>query len=143
MGVSYPKMLTTGPNGITAKARKQVVAEMIGARMKIALSAAVGMMSSFSASLIPSASPWSRPNGPTRFGPTRCCILATTRRSAQIITRVLTTRNPKMATAFAAESHHGVSARASVTLSSSLIPVPLRLPAPARRSRQALGGHPR
>ncbi len=55
--VSPIEKLTTGPKGMTAKARKQVVAEMIGARMKTALSAAVGMMSSFSASLMPSASP--------------------------------------------------------------------------------------
>ena len=74
---------------MTANARKHIVAEMIGARMKTALSAAVGMMSSFSASLIPSAKPCSSPNGPTRFGPTRCCIRATTRRSAQIMTSVL------------------------------------------------------
>ena len=50
--------------------------EMIGARTKTGLSAAFGMMSSFSVSLTPSARLCSRPNGPSRFGPMRCCIRA-------------------------------------------------------------------
>ncbi len=78
----------SGPKGITANARKQVVAEMIGATMKTTRSAAFGMMSSLSASFTPSARLCSRPNGPTRFGPGRDCIRATTRRSAQIVSRV-------------------------------------------------------
>ena len=93
-----------------------MVAEMIGARTKTALSAACGVMSSFSASLMPSARPCSSPNGPTRLGPMRICIRATTRRSAQIMMSVATTRKPKMTTALMSDSHHGVSASASVTL---------------------------
>ena len=50
------------------------------------------MMSSFSASFTPSARLCSRPKGPTRFGPGRDCIRATTRRSAQIISSVATTQ---------------------------------------------------
>ena len=90
--MSVPGIVTTGPNGTTAKARNAVVQEMIGAMMKTTLSAAAGMMSSFSASFTPSARDCSRPNGPVRFGPSRLCIRATTRRSAQIMTRVVTTR---------------------------------------------------
>ena len=127
-------MLTTGPKGITAKARKQVVAEMIGAKMKTALSAAVGMMSSFNANLMPSANPCSKPKGPTRFGPMRCCMRATTRRSAQIITNVLTTRKTKMTTALISDNHQGVSARASVTVTAAFIAHRPRLATPGRLS---------
>ncbi len=66
--------LLAGPNGTTAIARNAGTAEMIGARMKTSLSAAVGMMSSFNISFTPSASDWSRPQGPVRFGPMRCCM---------------------------------------------------------------------
>ena len=40
-------------------------------------------MSSFSRSLMPVGHDWSRPNGPARFGPERCCIRAMSWRSAQ------------------------------------------------------------
>ena len=48
------------------------------------------MMSSLNASFRPSASDCSRPNGPTRLGPGRTCIRATTRRSYQIANSVIT-----------------------------------------------------
>ena len=47
-------MFTTPVIGITAKAIKHIDVAMIGAIMKTTLSAAAGMMSSFSASLTPS-----------------------------------------------------------------------------------------
>ena len=55
--VSLPAIDTFGPNGITAKARKAGIADSSGARMYTGLSASAGMMSSFSASLMPSARP--------------------------------------------------------------------------------------
>ena len=63
-----------------------------GARMNTTLSAAVGMMSSLSASLTPSARDCSSPKGPCTLGPMRCCIRATTRRSNQMLNSVSTTR---------------------------------------------------
>ena len=48
-------IVTIGPNGITEKARNAGIAAIIGARTKTTLSAAFGTMSSFSASLMPSA----------------------------------------------------------------------------------------
>ena len=85
-----------GPSGMTAKATKHIAAEMAGARMKTILSAPLGMMSSFRASLMPSASVCSRPNGPARFGPGRCCIRPMTRRSNQITSSVVTTSSAKI-----------------------------------------------
>ena len=70
-----------------------------GARMKTALSAALGMMSSFSASFTPSARLCSRPKGPLTLGPIRCCIRATTRRSYQMLKSVSSTRITKISTA--------------------------------------------
>ena len=94
-GTLLPLMLTVGPNGMTLKARNAGMAEITGARMYTGRSASAGMMSSFSASLMPSARPCSTPPGPTRFGPTRCCIRATTRRSAQMVIRVRSTSSTK------------------------------------------------
>ena len=98
---------TTGPNGITAKVTNAGTPEITGARKKTTLSAAVGMMSSFSASLMPSARPWSSPNGPCTLGPMRCCMRATTRRSPQMVNSVRTTRTTKIATALRMISHQG------------------------------------
>ena len=98
---------TTGPSGITANATKAAVAEMTGARMKTTLSAAFGTMSSLSASLMPSASDCSRPNGPWYFGPIRCCMRATTLRSPQMVSRVISTSRTKMSTALRPMTHHG------------------------------------
>ena len=66
--------LFAGPKGTTAIARNAGTVEISGARMKTILSAAVGMMSSLSISFTPSASDCSRPQGPVRFGPMRCCM---------------------------------------------------------------------
>ena len=68
---------------------KQQYTAIIGATMKTTLSAAFGMMSSFSASFTPSARDCSRPNGAVHgSGPGRDCMRATTWRSAQIISSV-------------------------------------------------------
>ncbi len=106
-GVVVPKIETSGPNGMTASARNAGTTEMIGAMKKTALSAAVGMMSSFSASLIPSMRPCSTPNGPTRLGPSRDCMRATTRRSPQMVSSTRTTTPPKMPTTLRMTSHQG------------------------------------
>jgi hypothetical protein len=92
---------------MTANAMKAGMVAMIGARMNTTRSAALGMMSSFSASLMPSARLCSRPNGPTRLGPIRCCMRATTRRSHQIVNRVMTTRKTKTNNALPSTSHQG------------------------------------
>ena len=110
--VSVNGIRTAGPNGITANARNAGTVDSTGARMKIALSAAVGMMSSFSASFTPSARDCSRPKGPFTFGPMRCCIRATTRRSNQMLNSVSTTRITKISTALRMTTHDGVVAEA-------------------------------
>ena len=56
IAVWRPNIVTSPVIGITAKDIKQVVALIIGAKTNTTLSAAVGMMSSFSANLTPSAS---------------------------------------------------------------------------------------
>ena len=71
------------------------------------MSAAFGMMSSFSASFTPSARDCSRPKGPFTLGPMRCCIRATTRRSNQMLNSVSSTRTTKISTALMMTSHHG------------------------------------
>ena len=106
-GDRWPKIETVGPNGITANAVKAQTVEMTGAKKYTTLSASFGMMSSLNASLSPSARLCSRPNGPCRLGPGRCCIRATTRRSYQIVNSVMTTRNAKIATTLMMISHHG------------------------------------
>src|SRR5262249_15568005 len=106
-GVLWWKIDTIGPNGITAKAVNAQIVEITGAMKKTALSASVGMMSSLNASLSPSASDCSSPKGPTRFGPGRTCMRATTRRSYQIANSVITTRNAKTTTILRIVSHHG------------------------------------
>ena len=98
---------TSGPNGITENVTNAGTVAMTGARTKTALSAALGMMSSFSASFTPSASDWSRPNGPCTLGPMRCCIRATTRRSNQMLNSVSSTRTTKISSVLTRMSHHG------------------------------------
>ena len=49
-------------------------------------------MSSFSGSLSASATGCSRPKGPARFGPGRFCIRPMTRRSAQIMNIVVSSK---------------------------------------------------
>src|SRR5262249_3841173 len=56
-------------------------AEMIGASAKSSGSAADGRSSSLNINLTMSASGWRSPLGPTRYGPSRCCISAATFRS--------------------------------------------------------------
>src|SRR5262249_880763 len=106
-GVRWPKTDTFGPNGMTENAVNAQTAEMTGAKKYTTLSASFGMMSSLNASFSPSASDWSRPNGPTRLGPGRTCMRATTRRSYQIANSVITTRNTKISTILASTSHQG------------------------------------
>ena len=60
---------------------KAAVAEIIGASAKRNASAARGRSSSLNISLMTSASGWSAPLGPTRYGPTRCWSIAATLRS--------------------------------------------------------------
>src|SRR5262249_59744647 len=68
-----PPSITNGvmfrPYGITPRLRIATAAIIIGARKWTALSARAGTMSSLISILIPSATGWKRPNGPTRFGP--------------------------------------------------------------------------
>ena len=71
------------------------------------------MMSSFSASLMPSASVCSRPNGPVRLGPGRCCMRPMTRRSNQMTTSVFSIRKTKIASALMTTSHHVVSLKSA------------------------------
>ena len=72
-------------------------------------SAIAGWMSSLNASFNPSARDCSNPKGPTRLGPGRCCMRPTTRRSIQIMNKVMTIRNTKITTTFTMISHSGSS----------------------------------
>ena len=76
-----PKNVVDAPNGTTANAAKAQVAEIIGASANRSASAAFGRSSSLNISLTTSASGWSSPLGPTRYGPIRCCNSAATLRS--------------------------------------------------------------
>src|SRR6187200_140440 len=98
---------TTGPSGMTENATNAAVAEITGARMNTTLSAAFGTMSSLRPSLMPSARDCSRPNGPWYFGPTRCCIRATTLRSPQIVSSVISTSRTNTRIALRPITHHG------------------------------------
>ena len=69
-----------------------IVAAMSGASVKTTLSAASGVMSSLSIDFMPSARVCSRPNGPLRLGPGRCCMRPMTRRSNQMTSSVETSR---------------------------------------------------
>ena len=74
---------TIGPNGITENAVNAQIVEIDRGEEEDDLVRGRGMMSSLKASFRPSARDCSRPNGPTRFGPGRTGIRATTRRSYQ------------------------------------------------------------
>ncbi len=56
---------------------------------------------------MPSASDWSMPQGPCRFGPMRSCIQATTLRSHTMENSTVTIANAKQKTALMTTSHHG------------------------------------
>ena len=58
----------------------------------MSFSALAGVMSSLSIDFMPSARVWSRPKGPLRFGPGRCCMRPMTRRSNQMTSSVETSR---------------------------------------------------
>ena len=90
-----------------AKLTNAGTSAIAGASQNSSLSTCRGTMSSLSGSLIPSISDWSRPNGPARFGPGRCCIRPMTRRSAQIANSVMTIRKMKMATTLSRTIHNG------------------------------------
>ena len=98
--VFSPNKVISPVIGITAKAMKHVVALMIGAIINTILSAAAGIKSSFRASFTPSANPCKTPNFPTRFGPRRICMRATSRRSPHTAMIVETTQITKIITAF-------------------------------------------
>ena len=82
IGSSRPSIVIGGLNGIIAKAISAVRAEMPGANRKIQRSDPVGRTSSLVNILITSANGCIMPNGPTRFGPWRNCIRASSFRSA-------------------------------------------------------------
>ncbi len=69
------------------------------------LSARLTIRSSLSISFTPSASDWSMPQGPWRFGPMRSCIQATTLRSHTMEKSTVTIRKAKQNTALTTTSH--------------------------------------
>src|SRR5581483_5611002 len=123
-----PKGVVSAPKGTTANAAKAAVAEMIGAIANRRGSAARGRNSSLNISLTTSASGCSRPRGPTRYGPTRCCRNAASLRSKYT-----------MSAAELSSITKTNSVRPSWA-SSSGVTIPLRRPAtrpPARRAGPA------
>src|SRR5688572_20130939 len=68
-------LLSTIPasNGITAQAISDSVKVSIGAITNTTRLAPDGRMVSLNRSLMPSATGWNRPNGPTTLGPLRSC----------------------------------------------------------------------
>ena len=121
--------------GITANAVIAGMATTNGASMKTSLSAAVGVKSSLNISFMPSASDCSRPKGPFMFGPWRCCMNATTRRSNQMVNRVSTSSTTRANRALS--SHHPPGVAEEELGSSGLTrrPPPLGSAAPGRRGR--------
>ena len=109
--VSVKGIVTSGPNGMTENATKAGTTEITGAMMKTTLSAALGVMSSLSASFTPSARLWSRPKGPCMLGPMRCCMRATTRRSHQMLNSVSSTSTTKISTALSRTTQTGPGRR--------------------------------
>jgi len=77
-------MTQPSANGTTAQPAKASVAVTSGARMKITLFAPDGMMISLNMNLKASAMVWSRPKGPTTFGPRRSATAAQILRSARM-----------------------------------------------------------
>jgi hypothetical protein len=90
-----------------AKLTNTGITAIAGASQNSSLSTRRGTMSSFSGSLSPSISDCSRPNGPARFGPSRCCIRPMSRRSAQIVNSVVTIRKRKTNSTLMITSHQG------------------------------------
>ena len=74
----------SGPIGITAAIIRIGMTLIMGARRKTHLSAPAGIKSSLKTSFTPSAAGCMKPIGPTRFGPTRCCKKASSRRSSKV-----------------------------------------------------------
>ena len=116
-GVRCPNMVTIEPIGMIEKDTNAMAPAMTGASRKTALSAFLGIRSSLNASFMPSARVCSRPKGPVRLGPGRCCIRPMTRRSNQMTSRVLTIRKTKTSSALISDSHHGVSLKSATGLS--------------------------
>ena len=85
VAVSTPAALASKApvKGITAKVIMAGTTVISGAIVYISLFTWPGITSSLNMNLPRSASGWSSPSGPTRFGPRRSCIHALTRRSAQ------------------------------------------------------------
>ena len=61
------------------------MSDRYGASLKTNRSARLREQILFEEQLVPSASVWSSPNGPARFGPIRSCMSEITLRSNQII----------------------------------------------------------
>ena len=80
-----PAMIIVPPTGTSPNVTKAGTSTRKGASLKTVLSASVGMRSSFSINLRPSASVWSSPKGPQRCGPMRLCMSEINLRSNQII----------------------------------------------------------
>ena len=71
-------------NGTTAHAASAGASESIGAMKKSQRFAPVGTTISLNSIFSTSAKGWSKPSGPTRFGPMRTCIQPMTLRSASV-----------------------------------------------------------
>ncbi len=85
-GVRTLPIRISGPKGMTARAVSAGITARTGARKCTAFSAREGVMSSLVTSFRRSATPWSRPLGPTRLGPSRACMNPMMRRSASTMT---------------------------------------------------------
>ncbi|OPZ65754.1 MAG: hypothetical protein BWY83_02984 [bacterium ADurb.Bin478] len=70
------------PKGMTENVSRAGTNTSAGANQYNVFSTWLGVISSLNKNLMPSATGCSRPNGPTRLGPTRSCINALTLRSA-------------------------------------------------------------
>ena len=74
-----------GPMGMTAIEVSAVISAMTGANKYKGLLAKGGVTSSLKINFKPSASGCQMPNGPTRDGPQRFCMWATTLRSSSVV----------------------------------------------------------
>ena len=72
-----PVKIASGPNGTTMNSTNVETSTMIGAIVKIRLSARSGMMSSFCRNFATSAKSCMDPNGPASIGPSRLCMKLT------------------------------------------------------------------
>ena len=82
-GMWYPNSVMPCPNGISDSVVKAAATTTIGDAMYRSLSAEPGMRSSLRISFRESAIGWSKPCGPTRIGPRRLWMNASTLRSAR------------------------------------------------------------